>query len=225
MSALLEQGALNDGVVLLTLSHPSRRNALSVELCDSLSDHLDALAAHDDVRAVVVTGAGEAFCAGFDLTEFEQADEDPSFARTMWASSDRFHHTCLRFPLPLLAAVHGPAVGAGFDLATMCDLRVMHVDAWFERPEVSFTIPLYSILHDLVGGALARDLTLTRRRFTAREAHQIGLVNRLVERGDVIEASLELARQIAQAKREDLLASKRKIIACGRLAAYPTLEL
>ena len=87
-----------DGIATLTLDRPERKNALSVELRDRISDVLDALAADEAVRVVVLTGEGDVFSAGFDLKEFERAVEDPAFGEQLWASSDRYHRTVLRVP-------------------------------------------------------------------------------------------------------------------------------
>jgi len=155
---------------VLTLNRPERRNALSVELRDAISDALDELVNDQTVKTVVVTGSGTVFSAGFDLKEFDKAAEDKSFMAELWASSDRFHTTVWGFPLPLIAAVNGPAIAGGFDLAVMCDLRVAATTARFSHPERSFGDVIYGPLHDLVGGAVARDLTLGGRELTAGEA-------------------------------------------------------
>lgn len=152
--------------VVVTLNRPARRNALSVALRDSISDALAELAEDTSVKAVVVTGTGTVFSAGFDLKEFDRAAVDDAFAQELWTSSDRFHHAVLSFPLPLLAAVNGPAVAGGFDLAVMSDLRIASSSAHFSHPERSFGDMVYGPLHDLVGGAVARELTIG-----GREAH------------------------------------------------------
>ena len=85
-----------------------------------MSDALDHLARDERCRALVVSGRGDVFSAGFDLDEFA----DASLADRLWASSDRWHHTVLEFPVPSIAAVNGGAYGGGFDLAVMCDLRI-----------------------------------------------------------------------------------------------------
>ena len=76
----------------------------------------------------MLTGEGDVFSAGFDLKEFESAIDDPTFGERLWASSDRYHRTVLNFPLPIVAAVNGPAIAGGFDLAVMCDLRIASRD-------------------------------------------------------------------------------------------------
>src|SRR5450631_2677220 len=162
--------------VILTLNRPERRNALSVVLRDAVSNALDELASDPSVSVVVITGAGTVFSAGFDLKEFDRAALDEKFNAELWASSDRFHRTVLSFPLPLVAAVNGPAIAGGFDLAVMCDLRVASVAARFAHPERSFGDVVYGPLHDLVGGAVARDLIIGGRELSADEAVAVHLV-------------------------------------------------
>ena len=115
---------VDNEVVTITLNRPAKKNALSTALRDEVSDTLDKLSGNDQVKAVIITGAGDVFSAGFDLKEFEKGMGDKDFNDKLWASSDRFHHTMLSFPLPIIAAVNGPAIAGGFDLATMCDIRV-----------------------------------------------------------------------------------------------------
>src|SRR5262245_133739 len=109
---------------LITLDRPAKRNALSIALRDEVSDALAELAADESLKSVVIRGAGDFFSAGFDLKEFAAAASVPALHQRLWASSDRFHHGLLRFPLPLIAAVNGPALAGGFDLALCCDVRI-----------------------------------------------------------------------------------------------------
>ncbi len=206
------------GVVTLTLDRPSKRNALSLALRDAVSDALDALAARDDVRVAVITGAGETFCAGFDLREFERAGSEPDFGPLLWASADRFHRTVAHFPLPLVAAVNGPALAGGFDLAVFCDVRVAAATARFAHPELAFIEALYTPLHDVVGGGIARDLCLTGRSVDAAEALRIGLVSAVVDAADVVEEARRFAGLIAAAPREVLVRMKAKIVDRAALA-------
>jgi enoyl-CoA hydratase len=210
-----------DGVAVLRLERPERRNALSIALRDEMSDALERLAADEALRALVVTGGGETFSAGFDLDEFA----DPALADRLWASSDRWHHRVLTFPLPTVAAVNGPALGGGFDLAVMCDLRVASATARFAHPEHRFSQVVYGPLHDLVGGAVARDLALTGRAVLADEAEALGLVTRVVAPDRVLEDATSTAATIAEAPRAVLLAMKAKILGRAQPRVGPTLDL
>jgi enoyl-CoA hydratase len=214
-----------DGIATLTLDRPERKNALSVELRNRISDVLDALAADDAVRVVVLTGAGDAFCAGFDLKEFEQALEDPPFGDRLWESSDRYHKTVLQFPLPTIAAVNGPAIAGGFDLAVMCDIRVASRTARFSHPEITFGDVVYSPLHDLVGAAVARDLCFTGRVVDASEALSLRLVSRVVPGERLADVAREVAAQVARVPRELLLRTKAKALRRAGISVGGTLDL
>jgi enoyl-CoA hydratase len=214
-----------EGVALVTLDRPDRRNALSVALRDQVSDHLDELAADESVRVLVIAAAGPVFSAGFDLREFERAMEDPQFGEELWASSDRYHRRVLTFPLPSIAAVGGPAVAGGMDLAVMCDLRVASTTASFSHPEYTFGDVVYGPLRDLVGGARARELCMTGRVLDAQEALAIGLVNAVVEPDRVIDRALEMAGAVAAAPRAMLLRTKEKVLRQSGVVAGATLDL
>jgi enoyl-CoA hydratase/carnithine racemase len=213
-------------VAVLTLDHPERRNALSVALRDEITSTLDELEASDDLKVVVVTGAGETFCAGFDLKEFERALADEAFAAELWASSDRYHRAVLRFPLPAVAAVNGPAIGGGFDLAAMCDIRIAASTARFAHPEYAFGDVVYGPLHDIVGAGVARDLCFTGRELDAEEAAAAGLVSGVVLPAALRDEALAKARRIAAAPREVLMRTKAKALRrAGFDAATGTLDL
>jgi enoyl-CoA hydratase len=222
VSRLVEIGDIaDDGVAVLMLTRPEKKNALSIELRDQMSDALDALASDERLRALVVTGAGDTFCAGFDLDEFA----DPEIVDELWASSDRWHRTVLEFPLPTVAAVNGGAYGGGFDLAVMCTLRVAGDTARFAHPEHAFSQVVYAPLHDLVGGAVARDLALTGRRIDAAEAERIGLVSRVVPASGVVAEARSVAAQIAEAPRDVLLQMTAKIHRRSGVTPGATLDL
>ena len=211
-------------IARLTLDRPERRNALSVALRDEITDQLLQLAEDPDIMLLVITGAGEVFSAGFDLGEFEQAAHDDEFATELWASSDRYHDAVAQCPVITIAAVNGPAIAGGFDLAVLCDLRIASTTARFAHPEYTFGDVVYGPLHDLVGGALARDLCMTGRELSAAEALDCGLVSAVVDPGDVRVAALELAGRVARADRPALLRTKAKALARAREAGGRTLH-
>jgi enoyl-CoA hydratase len=214
-----------DGVALLTLNRPAKRNALSVALREAGCRALAELAADEAVRALVVTGTGATFSSGFDLKEFETAATDEAFGRRLWASSDEWHRRFLEFPVPTLAAVNGPAIAGGFDVAVMCDLRVVADTATFAHPEVMFGDVVYGPLHDLVGGAVARDLCFTGRRIDGAEADRLGLATRLVPAAQVVDVACELATGIAAAPRSTLVRLKAKAVRRARVVEASTLDL
>lgn len=213
--------APEDGVVTLTLNRMEKKNALSIALRDELSDALDDLAGDEAVKTVVVTGAGDVFSSGFDLREFQQ----PELSDQLWASSDRFHATVLRFPLPLVAAVNGPAIAGGFDLAVMSDVRVAADTARFSHPEIEFGDVVYGPLHDIVGGGLARELCFTGRVVEAQEAKTLGLVSSVVPLDELAGEVTRFTDLIGRAPREVLVRTKAKATRRAAVARDQTLDL
>jgi len=210
-----------DGVVTLTLNRAEKKNALSIALRDELSDALDDLGGDEAVKSVVVTGAGDVFSAGFDLREFQQ----PELTDQLWASSDRFHAAVLQFPLPLIAAVNGPAIAGGFDLAVMSDVRVAADTARFSHPEIEFGDVVYGPLHDIVGGGLARELCFTGRVVEAREAKALGLVSSVVPVDELASEVTRFTALIGRAPRDVLLRTKAKAIRRAAVVRDKTLDL
>ena len=216
----------HDAHASLTLNRPEKRNALSVALRDAISDALDALAHDEQMKCVVLTGSGSVFSAGFDLEEFTRAADDAAFGRELWASSDRYHDTVLRFPLPTIAAVNGPALAGGFDLAMLCDLRIASTTARFAPPERTFGDVVYGPLHDLVGGAVARELTIGGRELDARGALAVHLVGEVVEPGALAAATAAAVARVCAAPREVLTRTKAKALRrAGFGGQSPTLDL
>lgn len=196
----------SDRIAIITLNRPEKRNALSIAMRREISACLAAWRDSDAIGAVIFTGAGAAFCAGFDLDEFKE----PDLFAELFDSSASYHRDVWSFPKPVIAAVNGPAMGGGFDLATLCDIRICSENASFGHPEIKFGAPpLFTPLRWIIGVGLARDLCLTGRRIDADEAHRIGLVNRVVDGGSLLERTLELAATILEAPLPSLQFTKR----------------
>ena len=159
----------HEGVATITLNRPDKKNALSIALRDEITRRArrprhrrrSQVRDHHRRRRRVLRGL---------RPEGVRRAREAGFGETLWASSDRYHRACLEFPLPMIAAVNGAALAGGFDLAVMCDLRIASSTARFGHPEVTFGDVVYGPLHDLVGGAVARDLCFTGRIVGADEA-------------------------------------------------------
>ena len=177
---------VTDGLATVTLNRPEKLNAIDYETYVILSGLADELAGRDDVRAVVLTGAGRAFCAGADLTTF--ADEidfdDPHMVRDRLRFVGSVVRKWVELDRPTIAAVNGIAIGGGCNLALMCDLRLMREDATIGQTYVQRGLVLDMggtyFLPRLVGRALANELALLGDAIPAAEAARIGLVNRCV---------------------------------------------
>lgn len=190
------------GVVLLTLDLPDRRNAMTGELTDAWARALVEVAADPQVRSVVVTGAGSAFCAGGDLSWLAESPD-----LTVAQLRDRmlpFYRTWLAvrsLGVPVIAAVNGPAIGAGLCLALACDLRYAATTAVFSAPFVQLGIhagmAATFLLPEAVGLPRAREMLLTGRRVGAEEALRIGLCEAVHPPEELLGAALDTARQIA----------------------------
>jgi enoyl-CoA hydratase/carnithine racemase len=192
--------ALEDGIATVTLDRPEALNAISTELGRALAATFEPLATRREVRAVVLTGAGDkAFCAGADLRERSGFDDHDWFVQR--EVFRRAFGAVRRCPLPTVAAVFGFALGGGCELALSCDLVVAADDATLGLPEVSLgLVPAgggTQLLVRRVGRSVAKDLVLTGRRVAAPEAHRLGLVDRVVPRPTVQQVARELATQIA----------------------------
>ncbi|MFQ5557365.1 MAG: enoyl-CoA hydratase/isomerase family protein [Acidimicrobiales bacterium] len=183
------------GVTGLTLNRPERRNALDAALRGALTDTFAELADDDECRAVVLTGAGGCFCAGFDLDELRAAvsvDE-------LFAEADRYHRAVHAFAKPIVVAIAGPAVAGGLDLALMGDIRIAAPDATFGQPQVKAGVPAaYDLLRSVVAEPVARELCLTGRVVDADEARRVGLVHRVVD-PPCLDHALALAASVAAA--------------------------
>ena len=205
-------------VGLATINRPERRNALDAHHCDALRECLETA---PGLRVVVLTGSGSAFCAGADLaTRFD--DVPPAEA-----PSDPFHDVLQALldavsehPLPIIAAVNGPALGAGTQLAVACDLRVAAEQAVFGIPASRLGIMISAGSTErivrLIGHAHAAEMLLTGRRYDSGEAARIGLAHRVVD--DALAVALAWAEEIADLAPLAVQGHKRSLREVARAA-------
>jgi enoyl-CoA hydratase/carnithine racemase len=204
-------------IALLTLNRPEKRNALSLELRERLADTLEACRG-EDTGAIVLTGAGSAFCAGMDVTQF---GGDAANRRRIVETSTRLFSTLAYSPTPTLAFMNGAAIAGGFALALLCDLRLCAMDARMGFPELGrFIPPSYAAARAALPSALARELCMTGRVLEAEEALSSGIVTRL---GDLDDA-LALAGEIAAAPRAAVREIKRRVLLEAQSTWGPLLE-
>jgi len=203
-----------DGVAELLLNRPERLNAISRRMVEEVGRALDGLERDDSIGAVVVAGAGRAFCAGFDLKDDAAAGVGgvAGWRRVLQADFD-FITRLWRFPKPTIAAVHGYCLAGGCELAMCCDLTIAAEGCFFGEPELRFgSVITAMIMPWLTGPKLAKELLLTGNdRITAARAERIGLVNEVVPDGEQLARAHALGRQMATVDREALILTKAAI--------------
>jgi enoyl-CoA hydratase/carnithine racemase len=219
------QRTIEDGVALLTLNRPDRLNAWTGELERAYFALLEDSAARDDVRAIVVTGAGRGFCAGADMDDLQAIGEEGIGAR----DNDRRPQTfALSIPKPVIAAINGACAGIGLVQALMCDIRFAAAGAKFTtafaRRGLVAEHGISWILPRLVGHARALDILLSGRVFLAEEAEQLGVVNRTLPGDQLLEVTLEYARDLAaNCAPSSMAAMKRQVYAAYELSLEAAL--
>lgn len=192
---------VSEGIARLTLNRPKFYNAFGLETMNPMTEQLIALARDRDVRGVVITGEGKAFCAGGDLGWLSSYGKDPEEA--FHALAGKFHQSILeirRMAKPVVAAINGLAAGGGFSLALACDFRVMETSALLKQGYTTnglsidgggtFTLPR------LVGTARALEIAAFDRPISPDQALAWGLVTEVVGDGLSVERSLEMIREI-----------------------------
>jgi methylglutaconyl-CoA hydratase len=200
----------------ITLNRPDRRNAMTREMQTELISVIEE-SASNQCCALILTGAGDAFCSGLDLSELQtMRDKTPAEHRSDAERLARLFVTLYELPLPTIAAVNGPAIAGGTGLATLCDFTLATPAAKFGFTEVriGFVPALVSAFLALqVGDRCCRDLLLTGRLFGAVEAQQLGLVNEIVEREELAPRAHALARSLLANSPQSVSATKRLLAA------------
>src|SRR5690625_335083 len=195
----------HDAVRCINFARPEARNAQSKQLLDELDHAVVAAGQDDSVRVVVIGGKGEHFSAGHYLKEAQEKRANFTVEERWEYESVRDFDYCMRIwdlPKPTIAKVQGACVAAGFMVANTCDLIVCSEDAFFSDP-VNHTLAAAAtevLIHPwAMGLRQAKEMLYTGRRVTAQEAYQMGMVNKVVKRDELNDATLELAQQIAKA--------------------------
>ncbi|MFC7362452.1 enoyl-CoA hydratase-related protein [Nocardioides astragali] len=194
-------------VAVVQLNDPDRRNAISLEMVSDLKRVLASVADEPDVRALVVTGRGDTFCSGADRGVLREADE-----RSLRAIYDAF--VLVRdFPLPTIAAVNGPAVGAGLNLALACDVRIAGASAVFDSRFVH--IPIHPggghtwMLHRATDAQVVAATVMFGTPLDAEEAVRVGLAWQCVDDAELLGTATSMARRVANVPRSLLTSIKR----------------
>jgi enoyl-CoA hydratase/carnithine racemase len=217
--------AVDDGVATIMLHRPEKLNAYTTEMGDEVVAAFARCRDDAAVRAVILTGAGRAFCAGVDLEHLKahlaaapSASEASATSRPKLGEEDFLRKLPLdlvAFPKPVIAAINGPAIGVGVTMVLPCDVRIAAEGAklglTFAKLGLLPGLGSTHLLPRLVGMAKALELVLTARVVTAFEAAEIGLVNRVVGNDELLPAAEEMARTMAQHRPEVLAAAKEAL--------------
>ena len=218
---------VDGGVGGLRLNRPDRLNALTASVMSAVIEAAEWFDAQPRVRAVVISGAGDAFCAGVDIAEFGSMDSLEA-SLPAFRLGATFVSTVESMRPITVAALHGNVVGGGVVLAAACDLRVAAEDTSFSIPEVDLGIPLlWDAIPRLVreiGPARTRELVMTCRPFTAAEAENLGFLNRVVPAAEVSIAANALAREVAARPPVPVEMTKRQVAAALGAGTAPTDE-
>jgi 2-(1,2-epoxy-1,2-dihydrophenyl)acetyl-CoA isomerase len=190
-----------DKVATIMLNRPDKLNTMTPELMSDLTKAIGEIEQDEEVRAVIVTGAGRAFCAGGDVYELLAPSRDPLTILRLAHDGAKMVSAMRNLPKPLIAAVNGPAVGGGFNIALACDIIIAAEDASFCSAFISLglhpdTGGIY-FLTRLVGVARSCELIFTGKTINAQEAERIGLVNHVVPPEQLATTARELATRLA----------------------------
>ncbi|MBS1803927.1 MAG: enoyl-CoA hydratase/isomerase family protein [Acidobacteria bacterium] len=209
----------NPPIRTITLNRPDRRNAMTSEMQAELIEVLEETA-RSEWRVLILTGAGEAFCSGLELSELQaMSNKTAADHRTDAERIARLFLSLYELPIPTIAAVHGPAIAGGTGLAMTSDFTLATPSSKFGFTEVriGFVPALVSAFLSLqVGEKRSRDLLLTGRLFDAAEAHQIGLVNEVVSHSELMTRAQTLAETLLANSPQALSATKQLLAAQNR---------
>jgi enoyl-CoA hydratase len=200
-------------VAVVSINRPERRNAVDLPTARAIHDAFKRIDANEGTDVAVFTGTGGAFCAGADLKAIAEGERRPVELDGDFAPMGPGR---LQLSKPVIAAIEGPAVAGGLELALWCDLRVAARSAIFGVLNRRFGVPLIDLgtiwLPRIIGHGRAMDLVLTGRTIGAEEALAIGLVNRVVDDGRALDAALELADQLAALPQAAMRGDRRSMI-------------
>jgi enoyl-CoA hydratase/carnithine racemase len=217
----------SNSVAHISLNRPKVLNAYNIQMRDDFSEALAAVQDDSEVRALLITGEGRAFCAGADLTEFGTAPSQVIARQVRWERD--VWGQLYSLDKPVVAAVHGYCIGSGLEIALLSDLRIAARNTIFAMPEVHLgMIPAAGGTQTLprnAGPSAALDLLLTGRRFDANEALELRLVTRIVPEQQLRDAAWETARQLADCDTAAVAAAKRALREGADLGLAEALQL
>lgn len=196
--------ARDGGIAVITINNPSKRNAMTDPMWRRIPEIMREVDADASIAVTVLTGAGDVFCAGSDITGLDELNH------AEWPIAAE--HALARSPKPVIAAIEGPCFGGGVELAVGCDIRIASLDATFAVPPARLGI-VYPVsatrrMIELMGPAVTKELLFTAARMDAHRALAVGLVNSLVGPGTAVEHAMAMAERMAGLSQLTMRASK-----------------
>jgi enoyl-CoA hydratase/carnithine racemase len=222
--------SVEEGIGTLTLNRPAKKNAFTMDMIEEWAGILVEARTDPEVRVIVLTGAGDAFCSGVDLGRFDHGEPTPLERKTTLSEHiHRIAYALEDLDKPVIAAVNGPAVGAGMDMALMCDIRFASRTARFSEGYIKVGLVPGDggcyYLPRLVGVSKALELCWSGDFVDADEAHRLGIVNQVYEEAELAERTRAFARRIASAPQLNVRTIKRAMYQSARCDLRTALDL
>ena len=218
------------GIGWIVFNNPARHNAVSLEMWQSLTNVLKAFSNDPDVRVIILRGEGEkAFVAGADISQFKEKRSSPEAVAHYNATADEAGETLRSCPKPTVAMIRGYCIGGGTGIAVSCDVRIAADDARFGVPAaklgLGYRFAGIKRLADIVGPSFAAEIFYTGRQFSAEEALQMNLVNRLVPAAELEKHTMDFASTVANNAPLTIASVKRALLEYSKDPAERDLEL
>lgn len=215
-----------DGIVTIMLNRPDRLNAWNTQMREFIGEHFIAGNSDPAVRAIIITGTGErAFCAGQDLNEAQSFD---AVAADAWIERFRkFYNAIRRFEKPCVMALNGLAAGSAFQVALLGDQRVGHAESRMGQPEINsgiLSITGFWLIREILGLARAMDLVMTGRLMPGAECREVGIINHIVAREEVMAKARAVAEDLAAKSPSAYRANKQRICAATQASFDDAFE-
>ncbi|MFB3160089.1 enoyl-CoA hydratase-related protein [Neobacillus sp. 179-J 1A1 HS] len=221
--------SLKNRVQIITLNRPEKKNAFNGEMIEEWVKALEDALQNEEVHVIVITGAGNAFCSGGDVEGMKQNQKPLDNKNKLWKNIHRVPLTLKSIDKPVIAAINGPAVGAGLDMALMCDIRTMVSDSKVSEGYVKVGLVPGDggafFLPKIVGEAKAFELLWTGNFISSEEALTLGLVNHVYSQEEFMEKTMQLAEQIAAGPQVAIRMTKRAVRYSRTMELEPALDL
>lgn len=221
--------SIQNHVQIITLNRPEKKNAFDSQMIDEWVAALEDAEKNDDVHVIVVTGSGNAFCAGGDVGGMKQDQKPLDNKNKLWKNIHRIPLALKKIDKPVIAAINGPAVGAGLDMALMCDIRTMIDESKVSEGYIKVGLVPGDggafFLPPIVGEAKAFELLWTGNFINSKEALSLGMVNHVYTKEEFMKKTMDLAEQIASGPQIAIRMTKRAVRYSRTMELEPALDL